>query len=68
MAIASAEAISAVAVAATMAMAVADNNRNCGGRQQSTSGVGGSGRSSDSGRASGDRCSAAAMAGRGAME
>ncbi len=31
-----AEAISAVAAAATMAMAVAENNRNCGGRQQST--------------------------------
>jgi hypothetical protein len=63
-----AEAVSAVAAAATMAMAVADNNRNCGGRQQSTSGADGSGRSSDSGRASGDCCSAAAMAGRGAVE
>jgi hypothetical protein len=31
-----AEAISAVAVAATINMAVANNNRNCGGRQQST--------------------------------
>jgi hypothetical protein len=30
-----AEAVSAVA-AATVALAVADNNRNCGGRQQST--------------------------------
>ncbi len=51
-----------------MAMAVADNNRNCRGRQQSTSGTGGSGRSSDSGRASGNRCSAAGMASRGAVE
>jgi hypothetical protein len=63
-----AEAISVVAAAATIAMAVAVNNRNCGGRQQSTSGAGGSIRSSDSGRASGNRCSAAAMAGRGAVE
>jgi hypothetical protein len=63
-----AEAVSAVAAATTMTMAVADNKRNCGGRQQSTSGAGGSGRSGDSGRASGDRCSAAAMAGRGAVE
>jgi hypothetical protein len=31
-----AETISAVAAAATVAKAVADNNRNCGGRQQST--------------------------------
>ncbi len=31
-----AETISAVAVAATVAMVVTDNNRNCGGRQQST--------------------------------
>jgi hypothetical protein len=31
-----AEAVSAVAAAATMDMAVANNNRNCGGRQQST--------------------------------
>jgi hypothetical protein len=31
-----AEAVLAVAAAATMAMVVADNNRNCGGRQQST--------------------------------
>ncbi len=30
-----AEAVSAVAAATTMAMLVADNNRNCGGRQQS---------------------------------
>jgi hypothetical protein len=63
-----AEAVSAVAAAATMAMAVADNNINCGGRQQSTSGAGSSGRSSDSGRASGDRCSMVAMAGRGMVE
>jgi hypothetical protein len=28
------ETISVVAAAATVAMAVADNNRNCGGRQQ----------------------------------
>jgi hypothetical protein len=31
-----AESVSAVVAAATVAMAVADNNRNCGGRQQST--------------------------------
>jgi hypothetical protein len=31
-----AEAVSAMATVATMAMVVADNNRNCGGRQQST--------------------------------
>jgi hypothetical protein len=31
-----AETVLAVAVAATVAMAVADINRNCGGRQQST--------------------------------
>jgi hypothetical protein len=31
-----AETVSAVAAAATVAMVVADNNRNCGGRQQST--------------------------------
>ena len=68
MATASAEAVSAMATVATMAMVVADNNRNCGGRQQSTSGAGGRGRSSDSGRASGNHCSVAAMAGRGAVE
>jgi hypothetical protein len=31
-----AESALAVAAVATVAMAVADNNRNCGGRQQST--------------------------------
>jgi hypothetical protein len=31
-----AETVSAVAAAATVAMVVADNNRNCRGRQQST--------------------------------
>ncbi len=31
-----AEAVSAVAAAATIDMVVANNNRNCGGRQQST--------------------------------
>ena len=31
-----AEVVSVVAAAATMAMAVADNNRNCGGRQELT--------------------------------
>ncbi len=47
----------------TVAMAVADNNRNCGGRQQSTKCGSGSGR--DSGRGSSDCCSAALMTGRG---
>ncbi len=46
-----------------MAMVVADNNRNCGGRQQSTKCVRGSNR--DSGCGSRDHGSAATMAGRG---
>jgi hypothetical protein len=47
----------------TVAMAVADNNRNCGGRQQSMKC--GSGSGGDSNRDSGDRGSAASTAGRG---
>jgi hypothetical protein len=49
-------------------MAVADNNRNCGGRQQSTKC--GRGSNGDSGRGSSNHGSAATMAGRGsgAME
>jgi hypothetical protein len=43
---------SAVAVVVTVAMVVADNNRNCGGRQQSITCGSGSGR--DSGHSSGD--------------
>ncbi len=58
-----AEAVSAVAVVATMAMAVANNNRNCGGGQQSTKW----GRK-NSGRVSVNRCSTAAIAGRGRVE
>jgi hypothetical protein len=54
---------SAVAVTATVARAVADNNRNCGGRQQSTKCVRGS--NGDSGRGSSNHGSAAMMAGRG---
>jgi hypothetical protein len=54
---------SVVAVVATVAMAVADNNRNCGGRQQSTKC--GSSRNRDSGCVSSNCGSTAAMAGRG---
>jgi hypothetical protein len=54
---------SAVAAAATVATGVADNNRDFGGRQQSTKCGRGSG--GDSGCGSGDCGSAAAMAGRG---
>ncbi len=54
---------SAVAAAATVAMVVADNNRNCGGRQQSTKC--GSGSGEDNGRGSGDRVTAALIASRG---
>ncbi len=50
-------------VAATVAMAVADNNRNCRVRQQST--TCGIGRGGDSSCGNGDRGSAAATAGRG---
>jgi hypothetical protein len=53
---------SAVAAAATVAMVVADSNRHCGGRQQSTKCCIGS--SGDSGRGSRDRGSLAATAGR----
>ncbi len=52
----------AVAVA-TVAMAVADNNRNCEGRQQSSECSSGSG--GDSGCGSSNRGSAAAMVGKG---
>ncbi len=58
-----AETGSAVAVARRVAIMVAYNNRNCGGRQQSTKHGCGSGR--DSGRGSGNCGSMAAMAGRG---
>ncbi len=54
---------SAVAAATTVAMVVADNNRNCGGRQQSSKC--GRGRNGDSSRGSRDHGSAATMAGRG---
>jgi hypothetical protein len=54
---------SAVAAAATVAMAVADNNRNCGGRQQSTKC--GRGSNGDSGRGSSNHGSTTTMAGRG---
>jgi hypothetical protein len=54
-----------VAAAATVAMSVADNNRNCGAGNNQQNAADGSGSSGDSGRGSGDRCSAAAMAGRG---
>jgi hypothetical protein len=54
---------SAVAAVATVAMAVADNNRNCRGRQQSTKC--GSGSGEDSGRDSSNRGSAAATVCRG---
>ncbi len=54
---------SAVVAAGTVAMAVAENNRNCGGRQQSTKC--GRGSNGDSGRGSSDHGSAATMAGRG---
>ncbi len=54
---------SGVAAAATVAMAVADNNRYCGGREQST--ICGSSSGRDSGRGSKDLGSMAATAGRG---
>ncbi len=54
---------SGMAAAGTVAMAVAVNNRNCGGRQQSTKC--GSGHGGDSGPDSGNRASVALMAGRG---
>ncbi len=54
---------SAVAAVATVAMAVADNNRNCGGRQQSSKC--GRGSNGDSGRGSSNHGSVATMAGRG---
>jgi hypothetical protein len=54
---------SAVAAAATVAIAVADNNRNCGGRQQSTKC--GKGSNGDSGHGSSDHGSVAMMADRG---
>jgi hypothetical protein len=52
---------SAAAAAATVAMAVTDNNRNCRGRQQSTKC--GSNCGGDSGRGRGDHGSTALMAG-----
>jgi hypothetical protein len=58
-----AEAGSAVALVATEAMAVADDNRNFGGGQQLTKCGRGSNR--DSGLGSGDHGSAALTAGRG---
>ncbi len=58
-----AEAGLAGAAVASVAMAVADSNRNCGGRQQSTKC--GRGSNGDSGRGNGNRSSTAAMAGRG---
>ncbi len=58
-----AETESAVAAAATVAMAVADNKRNCGGRQQSTKCS--RGRNGDSCRGSSDHGSAPTRAGRG---
>jgi hypothetical protein len=54
---------SAVAALATVAMVVAVNNRNCGGRQQSTKC--GRGSNGDSGRCSSNHGSAAMTAGRG---
>ena len=54
---------SAVAAAVTVAMTVPYNNRNSGGRQQSTKCSRGS--NGDSGLGKGDRGSTAAMAGRG---
>ncbi len=54
-----------VAAGATVAMAVADNNRNCVAGNNQQNAAGGSGSSGDSGRGSRDRCSAAATAGRG---
>ncbi len=56
---------SAVAAVAAVAMAVADNNRICGGRQQSTKCSGSSGRDSDSSHCSGDHDSMALAVGRG---
>ncbi len=53
---------SMVTTAATVAMAVVDNNRNCIGRQQSTNC--GSGSGGDSGRGSGNCSSVAVTAGR----
>jgi hypothetical protein len=58
-----AKTVLAVAAAATVAMVLADNNRNCRGRQQSTKC--GSSSSRDSGHGSGNRGSTAAMVGRG---
>ncbi len=58
-----AETESAVAAAATVAMVVAVNNRNCRGRQQSTKC--GRGSNGDSGRGSSNHGSAATTAGRG---
>ncbi len=54
-----------VAAAATVAMGGAENNRNCGAGNNQQNVAGGSGSSGDSVRGSGDRCSAAATAGRG---
>jgi hypothetical protein len=54
---------SAVEAAVTVATAVADNNRNCRGRQQSTKCGSSSGRDRSCG--SGNHGSATAMAGRG---
>jgi hypothetical protein len=54
---------SVVAAVATVAIAVADNNRNCGGRQQSTKC--GRGSNGDSGRGSSNHGSTATMAGKG---
>jgi hypothetical protein len=57
---------SAMVVAATMAMAVTDKNRNCMGRQQSTKW--GSGSSGDSGCGSGICSSVALTTGRGGKD
>ncbi len=54
---------SVMAAVGTVAMAGADNNRNCGDRQQSTKC--GSGCNGDNGCGSDNRGSAASMAGRG---
>ncbi len=53
-----------MAAAVTVAMAVADNNRNCGAGNNQQNAAGGSGSSGDSGHGRGDCCSAAATAGR----
>jgi hypothetical protein len=60
-----AETVSVVAVAATVAMAVADNNRNCGAGNNKKKGAGSRGSGGDSGRGSGNRSSMAATVGRG---